>query len=95
MGRQLRVAHRMLDIPMPQPRLQSTGIVPLIGKLVTAAVAQHVGMDCEGHAGPLATLDQGMEAFWRQRRTALGHEHVRAGPLFALQPPQPPQLVAL
>ncbi len=39
---------------MPQPRLQSTGIVPLIGKLVTAAVAQHVGMNREGHAGSLA-----------------------------------------
>jgi hypothetical protein len=53
-------------------------------------------MDCEGHAGPLAeVLDQGMEALRRHRRAALGHEHVRGGPLFALQPAQRPQLVAL
>jgi len=81
---------------MPEPRLQRPRIVPLVGKLVTAAMAQHVGMDGERHAGPFAeALDQGMEAFRRHRRGALGYEHVRGGPLFALQAAQRPQLVSL
>ncbi len=46
---------------------------------------QHVGMDREGHAGPLAeALDQSMEALRRHRRAALGNEDVRAWRLLAL-----------
>jgi hypothetical protein len=37
----------MLDIAMPEPRLQRSRIMSLVGKLVAAAVAQHVGMDGE------------------------------------------------
>ena len=59
--RQLRVAHGMLDIAVPKPRLQRSSVVPLVRQLVTAAVAQHVWTDREGHAGPLAeALDEGM-----------------------------------
>jgi len=75
----------MLDIAMPEPRLQRSRIMSLVGKLVAAAVPQHVGMDREGHAGPLAeALDQGMEALRRHRRAALGNEDVRAWRLLAL-----------
>ena len=75
----------MLNIAVPEPRLQRPRIVPLVGKLVAAAMPKHVGMDREGHAGSLAeTLDQGMEALRRHRRAALGYEHMRAWCLFAL-----------
>jgi hypothetical protein len=95
-GRQLSVTHRMLNISVPEPRLQRPRIMPLVGKLVTATMAQHVGMDREWHAGSLAdALDEGMEALGRHRRTALGHEHVRAGRLFSLKAAQSPQLIAL
>ena len=93
MGRQLGIPHRMLNVAVPEPRLQRPRIVP---QLVTAAVPQHMGMNREGHAGPFAeVLDQGMEDFRRHRRGALGYEHVRGGPLFALQAAQRPQLIAL
>ncbi len=84
--RQLRVTHRVLNIAVPEPRLQRPRIMPLVRKLVTAAVAQHVGMDSEGHTRTLTEApDQGMEALRRHRRAALGYEHVRAWCLFSLQ----------
>jgi hypothetical protein len=86
----------MLNVAVPEPCLQRPGIVPLVGKLITATVAQHVRMDREGHSSSLAeALDQGMEALRRHGRTTLRDEHVRARRLFALQPTQRPQLIAL
>jgi hypothetical protein len=49
-GRQLRVAHRVLNVAVPEPSLQRPGIVSLVGKLVATAMAQHVRMDREWHA---------------------------------------------
>jgi hypothetical protein len=84
--RQFGIARRVLNITVPEPRLQRPGIVPFVGKLVATAVAQHVGMDREGHAGPLAeTSNQGMETLGRHWRATLGYKDVRAWCLFSLQ----------
>ena len=40
--RQLRVAHRMLDIAVPEVSLQGARIVPFVGQRVTAGVAEHM-----------------------------------------------------
>ena len=37
----------MLDVLMPEVGLQASGVVAVIGELVAAGVAQHVGMDGE------------------------------------------------
>jgi hypothetical protein len=44
----------MLNVSVPEPRLQPSGIVSLAGKFVAAAVPQHVGVDGERQATPLA-----------------------------------------
>jgi hypothetical protein len=51
--RQLRVAHRVLDIFVAEPRLQCPGVVAGISQRVAAAVPQHVRVDWERHFGPL------------------------------------------
>lgn len=71
-------------------------IVPLVRQFVAAGVPEHVGVDWEGHVGPLAkALDQRMEAFWRHRGTALACEYEERRFTLALQPTQSPDLVAL
>ena len=49
-GRQLGVAHRVLEIFVAKVRLQRPGIVTGIGERIAASVAKHVGMslDLEG-----------------------------------------------
>jgi len=70
---------------MAKPRLKCPRIVTFVRKLVPAAVPQHVGMDGEGHAGPLAeTSNQGMETLGRHRRATLRHKDVKAWHLFSL-----------
>src|SRR5207237_7217240 len=44
-GGQLGVAHRVLDVLVPKPRLQRPGVVAGIGERVATAVPQHVRMD--------------------------------------------------
>jgi hypothetical protein len=51
-GRQLGVAHRMLDVPMPEIGLQGSRIVPLVGQREAAGVAQHVRVGGESRAWP-------------------------------------------
>jgi hypothetical protein len=43
----------MLDVAVSEATLPRPSIVPFVGKLVTATVAQHVGMDRKGHARTL------------------------------------------
>jgi hypothetical protein len=93
---QSRVNRRARDRTVSEPPLNRPGIMPPVGQRVAARMAKHVGVDHEGHAGPLAeALDQGMEALRRHRRATLRDEHVRARRLSALQPAQRPQFVAL
>jgi len=49
--RQFSVPHRMLNIPMPHLVLNRPGIVAVVGQLITAGMAQHVGMDGEADIG--------------------------------------------
>jgi hypothetical protein len=50
-GRQLGVAHCVLDIPMPQVRLKAAGIMPLISQRKPTSVPQHVWMRLNVQAG--------------------------------------------
>lgn len=43
----------MLDLPVRQIVLNRSGVVPVIGQLEAATVAQHVGMDWKLEAHPL------------------------------------------
>ena len=47
LGRQLGVPDRMLDVGMAQPRLDGPRVVASVGERISAAVAQHVGVDRE------------------------------------------------
>lgn len=47
------IACPVLNIPMPKIRLDRTCIVTVIGELVAAGVAQHVGMRFDAKIGPM------------------------------------------
>jgi hypothetical protein len=80
----------MLDIPVAEVSLQGSSVVSLVGKRVTASMAQHVRMSLEAktrfapspldHAGK-ACSGEGCSAFRRE------HEG-RLGVLFALKASQ-------
>src|SRR5262249_44401692 len=93
----LGIAHRVLDVLVPEPGLQRPGVVAGVGQRVAATVAQHVRMDREWHAGALAEArKQCPEALGRHRAAALAREHVRASRvLLPLQAPQSPDRVTL
>ena len=74
--RQFGVFHRVLDIPVPQVGLQASGIVPVIGKLVAAGMAQHVWVDFELELSRDASAGDYLgEACRGERGAALAHEH--------------------
>src|SRR5262249_25737407 len=94
--RQLRITYRVLNVLVSHPSLDSSSVVTGVRQRITAAVAEHVGVDGEGHPGALTQArNQRVEAFRRDRAAALRAERVRAGRLLALEPAQRPQLVAL
>ena len=83
-GGQLGVAHRMLDVLVAEPGLQSARIVPGIGQRIAAAMAQHVRMDRKWHLRPGPDpAEQRMKSLRRHWPLALGHEDVRGRPLLA------------
>src|SRR5262245_63923276 len=95
-GRQLGVAHRVLDVLVPEICLQRARVVASIGQRVTGRMAEHVRMDRKGHASALTdAAEQGVEALGRHRSTALGREYMRGWLLLTLQTTQSAQLVAL
>jgi len=47
-GRHFGVAHRVLDVLMPEVVLQGSGVVTIIGKLKPAGVSEHVGCALNG-----------------------------------------------
>ena len=76
--RQLGVAHRMLDVAMPELGLQRTGIDALVRQLVAAGVPKHVGVDRKTEPGCDAEpRDQLAKAGGRERRSPLGRENER------------------
>jgi hypothetical protein len=67
----------MLDISMPEIMLERSRIVAVIGELVAACMAQHVGVYPEWHSSSLPEpLHEPMEADGAHGPTALGNEHV-------------------
>ena len=80
---------------MAEIGLQRTRVVPVIGELVTAGVAQHVGMSLDFQArSPGRSRDDAREAGGGERATALtGENERRLGVLLALKPAQGPQFV--
>src|SRR5262249_7556303 len=87
-GRQLGVAHRVLDVAVAQIGLKRPGIDAVIGELEAACVPQHVRMHREteigGNAKPGDHLTKGSG---RERRTALRSEDKRRGGiLLAFEP---------
>jgi hypothetical protein len=82
------VAHGGLDVPLPEIRLKGTRVPALVGEFVAAAVPQHVRMNAEGQAGPLAKPRHHLaEPRWGDRPAALRHEHMRPWRIFPLQAP--------
>ena len=70
--RQLGVAHRVLDVAVPQIGLQRAGIDAVIGELEAAGVAQHVRVHWETEIGRNAKpRDHLTKARGRERRAAL------------------------
>src|SRR5262249_4883874 len=94
--RQLGVAHRVLDVLVPEPSLQRPRVVTGIGQGIAAGVPQHVREDREGHSRTLPeACEQRAEALGRHRAAALGGKDVRRCLLLALQAPQSAYFVAL
>src|SRR5262245_49985416 len=84
--RQLGVAHRVLDVLVPEICLQRAGIVAGISQRIASRVAEHVRMDRKGHASALTdAAEQGVEALGRHRSTSLGREYMRGWLLLTLQ----------
>src|SRR5262249_60757675 len=82
--RQLGVAHGVLDIFVAEIVLQGSGIVPIVGELISAGVPKHVRMDWEWHLGSLTqALDKPMEADGAHWSTTLRNEYVGACGVFA------------
>src|SRR5262245_60877411 len=95
-GRQLGVAHRVLDVLVAKPCLQRPRIVPGIGQGVATGVPQQFREYGEGHTGaPTEALEQRAEALGRHWATALTGEHVWRCLLLTLQAPQGANFVAL
>src|SRR5262245_136684 len=61
--RQLGVAHRVLDVLVPEPCLQRPGVVAGVGQRVAAAMPQHVRMEWRagehGGTSPVTRLSRG------------------------------------
>jgi hypothetical protein len=51
---QLGVPHCVLDVLVPHPGLDRSGVVAGVCQGVTAPVSEHVGVDGKWHAGALA-----------------------------------------
>src|SRR3712207_4029765 len=96
LGGELGVPGRVLDVAVPEPLLDRAGVVAVVGELEAAAVPEHVRVDGEGEAGPLAdTTHELLEAGHAQRARALAGEEVgRARPLLALEAAQGADLAA-
>src|SRR5262245_60489826 len=76
-GRHFGVAHRVLDVLVPEVVLQSPCVVAIIGELEPTGMAKHVRVDRERHLGNLAdALDEAVEANRADWPATLGNEYV-------------------
>ena len=87
--RQRRVTGRILDIAVPQVRLEGSRIDPVVGQFEAARVPQHVGVRLDPELGDDGgPFDHAIKPWRRQRRSALGHKDKRRRQAFALVPPE-------
>ena len=92
-GSQLCVANRMSDVLVPEVVLKRAGVVPVVGELEPAGVAEHVGVDGEANPGLLTRTDHELSHVARgHRTTALGREEVRPLRPVSAQLPQSSKL---
>src|SRR5262245_55770979 len=76
-GRQLGIAHGVLDVLVAEIVLQGSGVVPVVGKLIAARMPQHVRVQGERHPCGLAEpLDEMVKADGAHWSAALGDEDV-------------------
>src|SRR4029077_17579963 len=83
--RECSVPRRVLDVLMPEIRLERARIAAVVCVLVTTGVAKHVGMGLDpefrGKSGP---FDHPGKAWRRKRRTTFRDEHERRFHTFAV-----------
>src|SRR4030081_1681178 len=73
--RQSGVAHRRGNRPVTEIMLDRASVLPVVGQLVPAAVAQHVAVNEKAELGGFTgTGDHPLIAGHAQRRQALRHE---------------------
>ena len=94
--RHLGVAHRVLDVFVPEIGLQGAGVDALVGQLIPASVPQHVRVHWEFElCGDAQPHDHFAEACRGERRSPLrGEDDGRNGLLLALELAQGSQLTA-
>ena len=87
-GRHGRVAHRMLNIFMPQIILNGPGIMPLRRQVIATRMPELVGMGDKGKPGHFACSRYNFANRSRgQRCLTLGDEHIRGVGIGALECP--------
>ena len=86
--RQFGIAHRVLDVAVPEVSLQRASIDAVIGELEATGVSQHVRVHWETESGCNAKpRDHLAKARRRERRAALGRKDKRRRwVLVALEP---------
>src|SRR5262249_33328927 len=93
-GRHFGISDRVLDVLVPEVMLQSPRVVPIVGELEPAGMAQHVRVDREWHLFSLAdALDEAVEANRADWSAALGNEYVGVFGVVAAQLTQRSHLV--
>src|SRR5262245_29508985 len=93
-GRHFGVAHRVLDVLVPEIVLQGARVVAIVCELKPTGMAKHVGVDREWHLGGLTDpLDEPVEADGTDWPTALGNEHISLCRVIAPELAQRPHLV--
>src|SRR5262249_50910819 len=89
---QLGIANRVLNVFVPQVRLQRSRIPPRVRLVETAGVPEHVWVSLDLEPSSLASpANELLEVGHRHRRAALGHEQERR-PAFGLTVPAAPGL---
>ena len=92
---QLRVAHGMRDVSVPEVLLDRSRVVPFVRELVAGGVPQHVRMDREGEFRELAGARNQLPGRRRRHRSAaLGDEQIGRLGIVAAQLPERPELGA-
>src|SRR5215212_2458607 len=86
LGGELGVAHRVLNVLVPEIMLQGPRVLTVVGQLVAACMPQHVRVHRERKRPRLARAGEHLaKAGGRHRRAALGSEHIPGRHRLALE----------